>query len=123
MPSLLRYTGNPFVDVGVAAIAAFEDSSRKRRPEDVDIQHLIRVANFLKDIYTNLKTVQGQLTTLFPNSGFTQAAFKPPQKAAYADRLLYGFLPEAKKLDVPCFFYPEKPAYVYAHRQFMPLLP
>lgn len=116
---MLRYTGHPFVDVGVAAITAFVG---KGKPQEITYKDLDQVAGYLKNAYVNLKGVQGQLTTLFPNSGFTQAAFKQEQKSGYGDQVLYGFLPEATKLNVTCVFYPEKPAYIYAHRQFIPLL-
>ena len=38
---MLTYTGNPFVDVGVAAITAF---AQKRHPEDVTPEDLTTVA-------------------------------------------------------------------------------
>jgi CRISPR-associated protein Cst1 len=115
----LRYTGHPFVDVALATMAGF---AGKKSPEEITLEDLINVADYLKDIFCNIRVVQGQLTTLFPNSGFTQPSYTLEQKIAYADRLLYGFLPTAPKLDVPCTFFPEKLAYLYAHRQFMPLL-
>lgn len=115
----LRYCDNPFVDVGVAAITAFVNVAK---PEQVTAEHLVQVADYLKDTYSSLKVVQGQLTTLFPNSGFTQPSFDLERKLAYSDELLYGFMPNAPKLDVACTFFPEKPAYLYAHRQFVPLL-
>ncbi len=115
----LRYVGHPFVDVGVAAITAFV---AKRTPAEITLEDLIHVADYLKDIYSSIKVVQGQLTTLFPNSGFTQPSYNAEQKTEYANMLLYGFLPNAPKLDVACSFFPEKPAYLYAHRQFVPLL-
>jgi CRISPR-associated protein Cst1 len=115
----LRYIGNPFVDAGLASITAFVG---KKQVAEIDMSDLERVANYLKDIYLSLKGVQGQLVTLFHNSGFTQPSFKPPQKAEYADGLLYGFRLKAAKLDVPCTFFPEKAAYRYVHRQYVPLL-
>jgi CRISPR-associated protein Cst1 len=115
----LHYTGYPFVDVGVAAITAFV---QKTRIEDVSLDDLIQAADYLKDVYSNIKVVQGQLTTLFPNSGFTQPSYSKEQKLDYSNTMFYGFMPGVSKLDVACSFFPDKRAYLYAHRQFVPLL-
>ena len=48
--SLLRYTGHPFVDVGVATITAFAGVSR---PEEVTDEHFERTAQLLLELYMN----------------------------------------------------------------------
>lgn len=48
--SLMRYTGHPFVDVGVATITVFSGVSE---PERLTDEHLENVARFLLDLYTN----------------------------------------------------------------------
>ena len=47
-PSLLRYTGQPLVDVGAATIAAF---SGKREPQQVTADDMERLATWLEEQY------------------------------------------------------------------------
>jgi hypothetical protein len=46
--SLYAYTGNPFVDAGIAAILAWVD---KTRPEDLDLEDLTAMKSTLMDLY------------------------------------------------------------------------
>lgn len=48
--ALLRYTGHPFVDVGVATITAF---SGVKRPEEVTDEHLEKMGQLLLELYMN----------------------------------------------------------------------
>lgn len=118
--SLLRYTGLPFVDVGVAAITII---SQRHRPEDVTLDDLERVAQQLKEDYCNLKPLRNVLSTIFLNSPFVQAAMKQEDRLSYADRVLFAFRPDRALLpDTSCIFFPEKSAVLLAHRQHIPLL-
>lgn len=118
--ALLRYTGHPLVDVGVATGTAF---SHKQRPEDVTVDDLTAIADYLKDIYCHIKSIQNFISTIFLNSAFVQHAKSLEEKQQYADSVLYAFQEDTPILEgEQCIFFPEKPAVLYAHRQFMPLL-
>ena len=118
--SILRYTGHPFLDVGVATLTAM---SKKNRPEDVGYAELESAAEYLKDVYSHIPKVQNQLNTVFQGSHFTQPAKSLSNRLEYADRLMFGFRTERETISgVACTFFPELPAYLYAHRQYFPLL-
>ena len=46
--SLYAYTGNPFVDAGIAAMLAWAD---KTQPEDLDLEDITVVKSTLMDLY------------------------------------------------------------------------
>lgn len=118
--SLLRYTGHPFVDVGVAAITII---SRRSQPDDVTLDDLEMVAQQLKQDYCKLKPLRNALSTIFMNSPFVQAAMKEEDRLAYANMILFAFRPDRTVLsETACVFFPEKPAVLLAHRQHIPLL-
>lgn len=65
--SLLRYTGHPLVDVGVATIV---EASRVERPEEVTAEHLESFSHQVVDIYMR-PGVAGHLSRyVFANAGF-----------------------------------------------------
>lgn len=118
--SLLHYTYHPLIDVGIATLTAM---SRKPKPENVTIEDLERCAEYLQRIYTYLPQVRRQLNSFFQNSHFTQPAMNADDRFAYADKVMFGFRPERTIIDgVNCAYFPEKPAYLYASRQHVPLL-
>lgn len=118
--SLLRYTGHPFVDVGVATVTAM---SNKSLPEEVDYDDLEAVAKRLKEDYSTVKLLQNHISSYFLNSWFVQPSKSEEDKRAYADEVLFGFRPDRQTLDgVQCTFFPKKPAIIFAHRQHVPLL-
>jgi CRISPR-associated protein Cst1 len=118
---MLRYTGHPLIDVGVATITAF---SKKRRPQDVTEADLEMVAGYLKDIYCHYKPIQNFISSIFLNSHFVQPAKPVKAKEEYADQMLFAFRHDqiATEDDVRCTFFPEMSAALYAHRQHVPLL-
>ena len=84
MPTL-KYTGHPFVDVGVATITAF---SKKLHPEEVTDEDLEQVADFIEWNYVR-PPLRGHLTMAFTSNGwFIQPAFDPERP---------GLSPEKKK--------------------------
>lgn len=118
--ALLRYTGHPFIDVGVATITAFVHRSR---PEDVVYDDLEYVASELKELYSHLKPLQNYLTMVFHGSGFVQPKFTVERKEEYAEEVLFAFRSDRPTLDsVSCTFFPEQPAVMQAFRQHIPLL-
>ncbi len=86
---MLKYTGHPIVDIGIATILAF---SNKERPEQVLEEDLDAIADYMAENYT-VNPLRGYLTVAFPNSGFTQPAyFKQPKKQEiYKDRVLRAY--------------------------------
>lgn len=119
--SILRYTGHPFIDVGVATITAFAD---KKYPIEVEMRDLTEIALYLKRVYTeaSYKLFQNLISSVFLNAHFSQPAKTFEQKIAYADEILFAWR-DAEPLDgAMCTFFPEKPAILFAHRQHIPLL-
>ena len=82
---MLEYTGHPFVDIGVATIVAFAD---KKRPEELALEDLEAVADYLEECYTQ-QPMTSFLTVVFPNSGFTQPAYNraPEKRLRYARKV------------------------------------
>jgi CRISPR-associated protein Cst1 len=99
---MLSYTGHPFVDVGLATIAAFNS---KRKPEELSDQDLNQVSDYITREYVR-QPLRSFLTVVFPNSGFTQPAFfnAPERQLDYADRVLRSYSSEMAVLDERCVF-------------------
>jgi CRISPR-associated protein Cst1 len=119
----LHYIGHPFIDVGVATITAYA-AKKKQRPEDVTLEEMQAIAEYLKDIYCHKKPVQNFISVIFTNSHFVQSAKPVEEKEAYADQFLFAFQNDrlAEADDLRCTFFPELAAVMYAHRQHIPLL-
>lgn len=128
---MLKYTGHPFVDVGVATIAAF---AGKRDPGQLTVDDLDRMADYIEREYVR-NPLKSFLTVAFPNSGFTNPAYERDmdKRLTYARNVLRAFRTEAPTLDVPCVFTGESAAAVsfdvygqltpgMAFRQHIPLL-
>jgi CRISPR-associated protein Cst1 len=86
---MLRYTGHPLYDVGVATLAAF---AGKSDPATLTEEDLDRAAQYMAREYVREPLLKF-LTVAFPNSGFTQPAFKnaPERRKAYAERVLGSY--------------------------------
>ncbi|MGQ9683683.1 MAG: type I-B CRISPR-associated protein Cas8b1/Cst1 [Anaerolineae bacterium] len=99
---MLSYTGHPFVDVGVATIAAFAD---KRDPAALTKADLDQAADYMQRNYT-VDPLKSFLTVAFPNSGFTQPAYntQPEKRQDYARRVLRGYGAEVPKANSTCVF-------------------
>ena len=128
---MLRYTGHPLVDVGVATIAAF---AGKRDPTRLTEGDLDRIADYITREYTR-QPLRSFLTVAFPNSGFTQPAYnkQPEKRLIYAERVLRAYRPDTPILDEECVFTGQPAAAVpfdvkgelspgYAFRQHIPLI-
>ncbi len=82
MMQKLRYTGHPFVDVGVAAITAYAE---KTAPEEVTSEDLERVADFIERSYVR-PPLRGHLTMAFTsNAWFIQDAYNPEKPGLSAE--------------------------------------
>ena len=128
---MIEYTGHPFVDVGIATIAAF---CGKRDPTELTAADFQTVADYIMHQYVR-QPLKSFLTVAFPNSGFTQPAFdkSPEKRIEYAQRVLYSYRNSTPLLDERCVFTGEPAAGIAfgdkeglppgrAFRQHMPLL-
>lgn len=115
---MLKYTGHPLVDVGVATITAF---AGKDDPSDVTEQNLAEIANYMEHQYGK-NPMKSFLTVIFPNSGFTQYAFdkQPEKRAAYANEVLRGWQRTTASEDRCVFF--GTPALARVYREAIPLI-
>jgi CRISPR-associated protein Cst1 len=128
---MLKYTGHPYIDIGVATITAF---AGKKQPEDLSEADLEFIADYMASNYT-VNPLRSFLTVAFPNSGFTQPAYfkEPDKQQIYAERTLRAFranTPKTNETDV--FFNAPIPAIPFdvkgeltpgrAFRQHFPLL-
>jgi CRISPR-associated protein Cst1 len=80
----LRWTGHALIDVGVAGVCAF---TKRLRPEDVTLEDLDKVSEFLIDTYYQDK-LGTYLTCVFMNSSFVQPNEKAPKRQAFVERYL-----------------------------------
>lgn len=71
---MLKYTGHPFIDVGIAAITSFVN---KRQPEEVTAEDLEKVVTYIESNYVR-PPLRGTLTMAFTsNAWFIQDAYNP----------------------------------------------
>lgn len=128
---MLKYTGHPLVDVGVATITAFVG---KRAPGQVTEADLDNIADYIEREYVRQPLISF-LTVAFPNSGFTQPAYnkQPEKRQIYAGRVLRAYRADTEMLEESCVFTGEPAAAVpfdvkgelqpgRAFRQHIPLL-
>ncbi len=99
---MLRYTGHPLVDVGIATIAAF---AGKPDPTTLTEADLDAIADYMEANYV-VDPLKSFLTVAFPNSGFTQPAFntQPEQRRVYAQKVLRAYRAETPTADALCVF-------------------
>lgn len=124
---MLRYTGHPIADIGVATVAAF---CEKRAPKDLTEKDLSKVAKFLETQYFSGKLLS-YLTCVFPNAAYVQPGAQPgakvkmrPEKIEQFKReVLYAFKepPNPAASSLRCAFSGE-PASRIVYRQHVPML-
>lgn len=109
---MLKYTGHPLVDVGIATITAFVD---KRHPDKLTEADLDEVADYIAREYVR-DPLKSFLTVAFPNSGFTQPAYNktPEKRAVYATRVLRNYSDDTPLLDNEVCVFTGKPAVAVA---------
>lgn len=119
--TLLRYTGHPFIDIGVATITAM---SGQNEPSSIKLTDLEKVAERLKQDYVELTPLRNHISTIFLNSWFVQSSKPEDERKQYADEVLFAFREGTQPVEenTNCTFFPENPAVLYAHRQHIPLL-
>lgn len=116
---MLQYTGHPFVDVGIATIAAF---AGKKNPETLTNDDLEKITAYIKENYI-VNPLKSFLTVAFPNSGFTNPAFEknPQKRKEYADMILDAWKKEKKSTNTNCVFTGQS-AVIRGFRQHIPLV-
>ncbi len=99
---MLKFTGHPLVDVGVATIWAF---SRKSTLDQVTEKELDKVADYIEAHYV-VNPLKSFLSVAFPNSGFTQPAFEktPKRRKDYARLVARSYKTDTPVLDEHCVF-------------------
>ena len=109
---MLKYTGHPLVDVGIATITAFVN---KRHPDELTETDLDEVADYITREYVQ-DPLKSFLTVAFPNSGFTQPAYNktPEKRSAYATRVLRNYSDDTPLLDDEKCVFTSKPAVAVA---------
>jgi len=129
---MLKYTGHPLVDVGVATIAAF---ARKRDPTSLTEGDLDKMADYIAREYTR-PPLKSFFTVAFTvNAGFFQPGYnkQPEKRQIYTERVLRSYRADTPKLDERCVFTGEPAVAVpfdvkgklppgYTFRQHIPLL-
>jgi len=117
---VLRYTGHPIVDVGVATVTAF---CGKSRPEDLTIDDLSAVAEYLLQKYVHgpLKSYLSCVFTM--NATYTQPSWPIERREKESRDLLFSFtkVPEGAREGLRCAFSGE-PASTIAYRQHVPMI-
>lgn len=99
---MLKYTGHPIVDVGVAVIVAF---ARKRKVATVTPDDLDKVAAYIEQQYV-VNPLKSFLNVAFPDSGFTQPAYEkaPHKRIEYARLVSRGYCPDDPQGEERCVF-------------------
>lgn len=99
---MIRFTGHPLVDVGVAVITHF---NRRQRPEEVTETDLARMADYVTTEYIR-QPLKSFLTVAFPNSGFTQPAFEktPERRLVYANLVARAYQQAPAQDSETCVF-------------------
>lgn len=124
---MLRYTGHPIVDVGVATVAAFCD---KPDPGTLTPEDLEKTARFLEREYFSGKLLP-YLSCIFPNAAYVQPGAQPDAKVAmsrekiaeFKRKVLFGFRepPDPGVEGLRCVF-SGGPASTIVYRQHVPMI-
>lgn len=117
----IRYTGHPFIDVGIGATLAIVG---KKQPHELTPDDLHNVAEQLLLLYTERPSVQNFVVTMFPNATFVQSKAQLEAKQGYGRRMLFAFASDqlAQEGDETCAYFPYLKPFMRAKRQHIPLL-
>jgi CRISPR-associated protein Cst1 len=116
---MLRYTGHPIADIGVATIAAFCEKPDTSTLTEKDLR---KVAQFLEREYFS-GNLLSYLTCVFPNSAYVQPAMKPESIKSFKREILYAFQEpsDPNAAGFRCVF-SGGPAARVVYRQHVPML-
>lgn len=116
---MFKYTGHPYIDIGIATITAFVG---KRNPQNLSENDLESIADYIAQNYT-VNPLRSFLTVAFLNSGFTQSAYfeRPGLQQIYAGKVLHAFRADTpKKNETDVFFGASVPAISYDVKDKLP---
>ncbi len=105
---MLRYTGHPIADIGVATITAF---CQRSRPEDLSVEDLERTAEYLLTQYTS-GMLTPYLSCIFTmNASYTQPSWNQEISGQIEEEHLVVHQEDPVKALLPFqpFFLPSKP--------------
>lgn len=114
---MLKYTGHPLVDVGAAAIAAF-NPVQGQRMEELTEEQLDYARSYIESHY-GIEPFSTYTRILFPNSGYVNAG--PEKRTEYMQLVLHGSKNGEQSIGAKCAFCGEE-ATVRAFRQHIPLV-
>jgi CRISPR-associated protein Cst1 len=83
---LLRWTGHPLVDVGIATLCAM---SEKRNPSDLTLEDLDKAGEEMAAYYFG-GMMGAYLTCVFPNAGYVNATMSDGNRNEYKGRVLFA---------------------------------
>lgn len=113
---MLKYTGHPLMDVGVATITAF---AGKSDPANITADDLNAIATYIEREYSK-NPMKGFIKFIFPNSGFENANMKLENRQLYFQKVLRGWQNE-ETLSEQCVFF-GTPAKMRVFQTAFPLL-
>lgn len=92
---LFNWTGNPWVDAGIAAMIEWR---QKASPEYISIEDITDISQYMQDIYLSVGWKKS-LFSVFPNNPITNPAVKDKKQrlADHYKRLIEGILPMGDK--------------------------
>jgi CRISPR-associated protein Cst1 len=113
---MIRYTGNPYVDAGVAVLELrLRKSCAQFTLDDLATQAKAITKEYSKPLWKSYLTVH------LPNCAWTQKDLSSEKNQAYLKKVLQSYKPEFPELDRQCSFC-GRPAKVFADRRYIPLL-
>lgn len=113
---VIRYTGNPYVDAGVAVL----ELRLGKSCNEFTLEDLAHQANQIKKEYTR-SLWKSYLMVHLPNCAWTQKDISSEKNQAYLSKVLESYKPEFPDLNRKCAFC-GRPAKVLADRRYVPLL-
>ena len=115
---MLKFTGNPLVDIGASTIVAF---SKKRDISSVSLEDMEDMANYIYENYPQ-KPLQGFLQgAIFANSGYTNPNISEEARTESIQQRLFAFHNEPDAHLPPCAIC-GSPASLRVERDYFPLL-
>jgi CRISPR-associated protein Cst1 len=117
---MLKWTGHPLVDIGVATVTCFAE---KERPEDVTLEDLDGVADYITEQYVHGGLTPYLSSVFTMNAVYTQPSWKKDVREQEARKLLrcYKEEPTSDVAGLRCAFSGE-PATRLVYRQHVPML-
>jgi CRISPR-associated protein Cst1 len=113
---MIRYTGNPYVDAGVAVL----ELRLQKSCAEFTLDDLASQASEIKHEYTK-SLWKSYLMVHLPNCAWTQKDLSSEKNSAYLKKVLESYRPEFPELDRKCAFC-GRHAKVFADRRYVPLL-